>query len=73
MLSGDIRLNEMPGVNPLATLSGYTGPRAACREGVTPAEWARHLLRRAGLDSELADWVAGAQVIQLVGLEELHG
>ena len=32
-----------------------------------------HLLRRAALDSELADWVAGAQLIQLVGLEELHG
>ena len=32
-----------------------------------------HLLRRVALDSELADWVAGAQLIQLVGLEELHG
>ena len=32
-----------------------------------------HLLRRAALDSELADWVAGAQLIQLVGPEELHG
>jgi len=32
-----------------------------------------HLLRRAGLDSELADWVAGAQLIRLVGLEELYG
>jgi hypothetical protein len=24
-------------------------------------------------DSELADWVAGAHLIQLVGLEELYG
>jgi len=32
-----------------------------------------HLLRRAALGSELADWVAGAQLIRLVGLEELHG
>jgi len=28
---------------------------------------------RAGLDSELAEWVAGAQLIRLVGLEELYG
>ena len=32
-----------------------------------------YLLRRAGLDCELANWAAGAQLIQLVGLEELHG
>jgi hypothetical protein len=25
---------EVQGMNPLVTLSGYTGPRAACREGV---------------------------------------
>jgi len=32
-----------------------------------------HLLQRAGLDSELADWAAGAPLIRLVGLEELYG
>ena len=32
-----------------------------------------HLLRRAALDSELADRAAGAPLIRLVGLEELYG
>jgi len=60
-------------MNPLVTLSGYTGPRAACREGYACGADETHLLRRAGLDCELANWAAGAQLIQLVGREELHG
>jgi hypothetical protein len=39
----------------------------ACGAGET------HLLRQAGLDCELAGWVAGAPLIRLVGLEELYG
>jgi uncharacterized protein len=62
------------GMNSLVALRGYTGPRAACREGVTPAERTRlTCYSGAGPDSELADRAAADPLIRLVGLQELYG
>ena len=61
-------------MNPLVTLSAYTRPRTASREGVRPRERTRlTCYSGAALDSELADRAAGAPVIRLVGREELCG
>jgi hypothetical protein len=48
-------------MNPLVASSGYTDPRAACREGYACGVDETHLLQRAGLDSELADWARDAR------------
>ena len=52
-------------MNPLATLSDCTGPRTACRERVCMRNGRDSLVTAASLDSELADWAAGAPLIRL--------
>jgi hypothetical protein len=60
-------------MNPLVTLSGYTFRELLAVKGYPCGADETHLLRRAGLDCELADWAAGAPLIRLVGLKELYG
>jgi hypothetical protein len=60
-------------MNPLVTLSGHTVRELLAVKGYACGADETHLLRQAGHDCELADWVAGAPLIRLAGLEELYG
>jgi hypothetical protein len=61
------------GINPLVALSGYAGPRAACRERRDAERTRLTCYSGATLDSELADRAAGVPLIRLVGPEGLYG
>ena len=47
-------------MKPLVALSGYTVRELLAVKGYACGTDETHLLQRAGLDSELADWAAGA-------------